>query len=212
MVRTHNSTATRTKLLDAARDVIRTKGYASTTVGDICAMAGVTKGGFFHHFASKEQLAKAALHQFGVMATEVFANAPYVALPDPRDRVLGYVDYRAAMLGREIAEYTCLFGTTVQEVYATHPELREACNQGMTEHVEVLTRELEAAKQLYAPDAAWSPEGVGYFMQSVLQGAFIFAKVKQSEMVAIESLAHLRRYLETLLNDDRNTSNKVQLS
>ena len=63
MVRTHNPTATRTKLLDAARDVIRTKGYAATTVDDICVEAGVTKGGFFHHFASKEQLAKSAMDE-----------------------------------------------------------------------------------------------------------------------------------------------------
>ncbi len=61
MVRTHDSAATRTKLLEAARDVIRGQGYAATTVDDICKAAGVTKGGFFHHFASMDALAKAAL-------------------------------------------------------------------------------------------------------------------------------------------------------
>jgi TetR/AcrR family transcriptional repressor of nem operon len=194
-----NSTATRTKLLDAARDVIRTKGYAATTVDDICAAAGVTKGGFFHHFPSKEQLGIAAIEQFGVMSAAVFASAPYASEPDPRDRVLGYVDFRAALLRMEIPQFTCLMGTTVQETYATHPDLRAACDQGMTEHVAMLTRDLEAAKQLYAPDAPWSAESVGYFMQSVLQGAFIFAKAKQSPAIAAESLQHLRRYLETLL-------------
>ena len=72
-----NSTATRLKLLDAARDVIRTKGYAATTVDDICAAAGVTKGGFFHHFPSKEQLGIAAIEQFGAMSSAVLASAPY---------------------------------------------------------------------------------------------------------------------------------------
>ena len=89
-----NSTATRSKLLDAARDVIRTKGYAATTVDDICAAAGVTKGGFFHHFPSKEQLGIAAIEQFGAAASAIFASAPYASEPDPRDRVLGYVDFR----------------------------------------------------------------------------------------------------------------------
>ena len=45
------------KLLDAAVRVIRTKGYIATTVDDLCHAAGVTKGSFFHHFDSKEQLA-----------------------------------------------------------------------------------------------------------------------------------------------------------
>jgi TetR/AcrR family transcriptional repressor of nem operon len=199
MVRTHNPTATRIKLLDAARDVIRTKGYSATTVDDICAEAGITKGGFFHHFASKEQLAKAAVEQFGVMASALFHGAPYASLPDPRDRILGYVDFRAALLNGQIHEYTCLFGTTVQETYTTHPDLREACDRGMTEHIGMLTRDIEAAKQLYAQGATWSAESVGYFIQSVLQGAFIFAKVKQGPAIAVESLSHLRRYLETLL-------------
>ncbi len=199
MPRTYNSAETRTKLLEAARDVIRAKGYTATTVDDICAAAGVTKGAFFHHFESKERLGVAAVEQFEAMASALFGSAPYRANPDPRERVLGYVDFRASMLHGEIAQYTCLMGTTVQEVYATHPDLREACDQGMSEHVAELTRDIEAAKQRYAPDAPWSAQSVGYFMQAVLQGAFIFVKAKQSPEVAIESLGHLRRYLETIL-------------
>jgi TetR/AcrR family transcriptional repressor of nem operon len=195
---TRNSEATKTRLLDAARDVIRTKGYAATSVDDICTAAGVSKGSFFHHFASKEQLGIAAIEAFGEMATAIFGNAPYAAEPDPRNRILGYVDFRAAMLAMEIPEFTCLLGTMVQETYATHPDLRAACDQGMSSHVAELTRDIEAAKQLYAPDANWSSESVAYFLQSVLQGAFIFAKAKQSPTVATESLAHLRRYLENL--------------
>jgi TetR/AcrR family transcriptional repressor of nem operon len=200
MVVQRNSIATRSRLIEAARDTIRGKGYNATTIDDICTAAGVTKGGFFHHFAGKEDLAKAAIEQFDAMATALFTTAPYSALPDPRDRVFGYVDFRAQILEGEIAQYTCLLGTTVQEVYATHPDLRDACDLAMSGHVDMLARDLDAAKKRYAPDAAWSPQSVGYFMQSVLQGAFIFVKARQTPDVALESLRHLRRYLEMLLN------------
>src|SRR3546814_14229633 len=53
----------RIRLLDVALRVIREKGYHATTVDELCAAAGVTKGAFFHHFKSKEDVAvQAARH------------------------------------------------------------------------------------------------------------------------------------------------------
>jgi hypothetical protein len=51
---------------------------------------------------------------------------------------------------------------------------------------------------MYAPDAPWSAASLAYYIQTVLQGSFIFAKAKLSAEVAIDSLAHLRRHLEML--------------
>jgi TetR/AcrR family transcriptional regulator, transcriptional repressor for nem operon len=199
MIRAQTASGTRAKLLDAARDVIRTNGYAGSTVDDICAAAGVTKGSFFHYFDSKEELGVAAIERFGAMAATLFANAPYRSATDPRDRVLGYVDFRISLLHGEIPLYTCLIGTTVQEAYASHPNLRDACDRILSEHIAELTRDVAAAKARYAPAAFWNPESVGYFMQCVLQGAFIFAKVKQNAEIATASLGHLRNYLVALL-------------
>jgi TetR/AcrR family transcriptional regulator, transcriptional repressor for nem operon len=198
----------KTKLLDAALHVIRAKGYAATTVDDICHQAGVTKGSFFHHFKSKDELALAAAAHWGTLTEGFFAAAPYHQSQDPLERLLGYVDFRGEILQGALPDYTCLLGTLVQETYATHPDIRAACDRGMSTHIAALTRDIEAAKQRYVPNATWSAESVGYFIQSVLQGAFIFAKAKQTPDVAHESLAHLRRYLEALFTQPRNTKRK----
>jgi len=96
----------KTKLLDAALYVIRAKGYTATRVEDICEAAGVTKGSFFHHFKTKEELAIEAAAYFSSMADTLFAAAPYRNLPDPLDRLLGYVDFRKAILMGELPQFT----------------------------------------------------------------------------------------------------------
>ena len=118
--------ASKTRLLDTALHLIRAKGYAATAVDDICHEAGVTKGSFFHHFKSKDDLALAAVAHWRTMTEAFFAAAPYHQASDPLDRLLGYLDLRAAILTGELADYTCLLGTLVQETYATHPEIRAA--------------------------------------------------------------------------------------
>jgi TetR/AcrR family transcriptional repressor of nem operon len=186
------------KLLDAAIDVIRAKGYAATTVDDMCKKAGVTKGSFFHHFKSKDELALAAISYWGTTYGDIFASAPYHKLDDPLERLLAYLDFRREILQGDLPDYTCLVGTLLQETYATHPDLREACVQGVSSHIAELARDIEAAQKLYAPEAEWSAESVGYFMQTVLQGSFIFAKANQSPQVVRDNLDHLRRYLKSL--------------
>ena len=198
-VETEAAPASLSKLLDAAVHVIRSKGYSAARVEDICAEAGLTKGAFFHHFASKEACAVAAAAHFAANADAIFDAAPYSRLSDPRDRVLGYVEFRKAILQGELPEFTCLLGTMVQEAYDTHPLIRAACDRYIAEHAARLEADLEAAKAIHAPDADWSPAGAALFSQAVLQGAFILAKAKHGPKVAADCLDHLGRYFETLL-------------
>jgi len=55
--------ATRRALLDAARAAFGSQGYAATSLDEIVAAAGVTKGALYHHFADKEGLFRAVFEQ-----------------------------------------------------------------------------------------------------------------------------------------------------
>ena len=197
---------TRTRLLDAAMQVIRAQGYAATTVDDICHAAGLTKGAFFHHFKSKEDLAVSAAGHFSAMAERLFGTAPFRALADPLDRFLGYIDFRATIIDGPIPEFTCLLGTLVQEAYDTHPAIRRACDTYISAHAAGLAEDIAAAKALYAPDAPWSADSLALYTQAVLQGAFILAKARGGPEVARDCVTHLRRYIEQSFH--RPTSKK----
>ncbi|MCW5822360.1 MAG: TetR/AcrR family transcriptional regulator [Cyanobacteria bacterium TGS_CYA1] len=189
---------TRQNLLAAATNVIRTKGYTATTVDDLCSYAGVTKGGFFHHFKSKEDLAIQATDYFAKMAQGLFTGAEYNKLQDPLERLLGYIDLRKNILQGEIYEYTCLLGTLVQETYNTSPSIRAACRKHMDEHIDEITKLVSEAKEAHCPDASFSAKSVAAFTQSVLQGSFILAKAQDSPLVACESVEHLKNYINSL--------------
>jgi TetR/AcrR family transcriptional repressor of nem operon len=186
------------KLLEAAVDVIRGRGYSATTVDDICLSAGVTKGAFFHHFAAKEDLAVAAARHFSSQGDDLFSTAPYRKLVDPVDRLLGYVEFRKALLQGKLPEFTCLVGTMVQETYQTHPAIRQACERALGEHVAMLESDIAAALHTYGGDGQWSAESLAMYMQAVIQGAFILAKAHKGPAVAATCLDHLRRYIQTL--------------
>ena len=190
----------RTKLLDAALSVIRTKGYSATSVDELCAAAGFTKGAFFHHFKSKDELAVAAADHWSETTGTMFANAPYHDHTAPLDRVLGYLEFRKALLQGGVPEFTCLVGTMVQETYATTPAIREACERSITGHAATLEADIEAAmhERNMAPD--WTAKSLALHTQAVLQGAFILAKATGGAEIAADSIDHLRRYIETLFS------------
>ena len=193
-----NPHPSRTRILDAALQVIRAKGYTATSIDDLCAVAGLTKGGFFHHFRGKEDLAVAAAGHFGAMAERLFAAAPYRGIEDPLQRFLGYIDFRISILRGSLPEFTCLLGTMVQEVYETHPAIRAACDRHIGHHVAEVAKDIALARDWYAPEAPWTPESLSAHVQAVIQGSFVLAKARGGPAVAVECLQHLRRYVEML--------------
>jgi len=191
-------TGSRQKLLDAAISLVREKGYAATSVDQVCERAGVTKGAFFHYFKSKDALALASAKYWSELSNAGFASAPYQAHGDPLDRVLGYLEFRKAMLVRELREITCFAGTMVQEVYASHPDLARACEASIDSTAAVIEKDIEAAMKQHRIRAQWTAGSLALHTQAVLQGAIILAKAKGGVGVAIESIDHLRRYIELL--------------
>jgi len=197
----------RTRLLEAARDVIRAQGYAATTVDDLCQAAGVTKGAFFHHFKSKEALGVAAAEFWAETTSAFFENAPYHDHDDPLERVLAYVDFRKAIIEGDLAEWTCLVGTMTQEAYRSNPAIRDACAASILGHAATLNADIRAAMKERGIKAEWSAASLAQHMQAVLQGAFILAKATGNGDVARESVDHLKRYIELLFGERRTKGN-----
>jgi TetR/AcrR family transcriptional regulator, transcriptional repressor for nem operon len=193
----------RIALLDAALALVRRQGWAATSIDQLCRKAGVTKGAFFHHFESKEALGVAAAQRWTEVTTPLFANAPYHRHADPLDRILGYLDFRSAIVQGPLEAFTCFAGTAVQETFAASEPIRAACGDSITGHASSLEADFEAALRKYPPRERVTAQGLALYTQTVLQGGFVLAKARGDASPLLDGIAHLKRYLKLLFNPAR---------
>ena len=188
------------RLLDAAMNVIRAKGYGATRVDDIATAADLTKGSFFHHFATKEDCAREAAQRWTKLGEVVFAASGFRQAPTASARIVGYLDCRVALLDGPVASYTCYAGTVLQEVHQTHPELAAECAASMLEQIDSLVPDLATA---LGEDADEAPD-LAIHILAVIQGALIVAKAEGGNRGARASLQQLKRYLQLRFKEDTN--------
>jgi TetR/AcrR family transcriptional regulator, transcriptional repressor for nem operon len=199
---------TKRRLVDAGIGLMRTNGFNATSLDDICQAAGVTKGGFFHYFKSKDEVAKAAVTEFTQERARIFREAPFRRLADPLERVLGRLDFaiESARAGR--LTKGCLIGTLAQELAFTHPDMRSICRESLQQVAEDFEKDLSEAKAAYAPKASFEPKKLASLYVAATQGSLILAKTSESNKVTADNLAQLRDFIELLFASARVSSDK----
>lgn len=190
--------AARITLIEAAFALVRRQGWSATSVDQLCSRAGVTKGAFFHHFASKEALGVAAAKHWDTCTAPLFANAPYHSHADPLDRIFGYLDFRASLAEGPIEDFSCFAGTAVQETFATSEPIRAACGGTIEAHARRLVPDFRETIRQYPPRAPVSAENLSLYLQTVIQGGFVMSKAMGDRAPLLDALAQLKIHLSLL--------------
>ncbi|HEU6449562.1 MAG TPA: TetR/AcrR family transcriptional regulator [Verrucomicrobiae bacterium] len=192
---------TKRKIVDAGVKLMRANGYNATTVDDICADAGVTKGGFFHYFKSKDDIARAALTRFHESKVQDYEDAPFRRLEDPLDRVFGRLDYvKESIGGEKRVTKGCLIGMFAQELAVSNPGIRDVCQNFFSRMVRDFSRDLAEAKAAHAPHAKFDPNGLAQFYLAIVQGSLMLSKIAGNNDVLHDNVEQFRSYLKCLFN------------
>jgi len=124
----HKSETRRRVLKEAARE-IRAKGPGGVAVAGVMARAGLTHGGFYAHFESKEALIAAAIETMFESARSKFDLT--TAVDDPRAALLAYVDFYLSAAHRDSREHGCPLPSLSGDLARLEPEARVRFGQGV---------------------------------------------------------------------------------
>jgi len=132
---------TRERILRAAARAIRKHGYEGLAIADVMKEAGLTHGGFYAHFASRDALLAQAAEQAGVESMENLSLA--LARAKPGEELMALVDSYLSDLHVEAAEQGlgCALAAGGSEVPRQHEDVRRAVSRRIRELVGLVERQ-----------------------------------------------------------------------
>jgi len=114
---------TRKRVLQEAARAIRAEGADGIAIAPVMAAAGLTVGGFYAHFKSKDDLiAEAVNFMFDERYASFFTR---IDIPDPRKALTRFVDYYLSMRHRDATTGGCPIPTLAGQVPSLPPAARE---------------------------------------------------------------------------------------
>jgi len=197
-----DGTATRERILDAAQELILERGYVGMTVDHVLEAVGSTKGAFFHHFKTKDELAKALIHRFAERDSKIYGETRARAeklSDDPLQQMLIFVGLFEEMFDSLTEPYPgCLFASYIYELQQFDEETRATIGESFTRWRELLKEKFEAIARKYPPRLPADAASLADAFTVVLEGAFITGKAVDDPKVVGEQLRHFKNYIELL--------------
>jgi len=177
---------THDRIVDAAARAIRRSGYNGTGVADIMKAAGLTHGGFYAHFPSREAMLAEAADRAG---GESVAMMERIAASLPAEQVLPAM--MQAYLSEEhleAIETGCATAALGSEMPRQAPEVRRAATRRIKEMIDLVARQSPDWGQPAAHERA-------LFTVATMVGALVLARAvdepKLSDALRAAALKHL---------------------
>lgn len=193
------SAISREKILEGAEHLILARGFSAMTVEAVCESAGITKGGFFHHFPNKETLGDAVIAKFWNDAEERQVTAAYRKLTDPVKYLEGYLNNAIEAYKDPKLQRGCMLAIFTMELAESNEVLFKSAshyfNTWRTDFMGMLERAC-ASKKPAVDFQSW-----GDLYISTLEGSLLLAKANNDPMAITRALTLYKSLLMRSLAD-----------
>lgn len=193
---------TRDRILDASTALVLQKGFTAMSIDDVLAATSLTKGGFFYHFKSKQDLAKALIQRFSDVELQfmirLFRRAEELS-DDPLQQMLIYLK----LLQEEFrpggnAATGCLFAAYCYEAQQFDESVLIACSTGVQDHRRYVAERMDRILARYQPAYPVTGAELSDQLFCVIQGAFVVARSVGDTQVIVRQIELARELLKLL--------------
>jgi TetR/AcrR family transcriptional repressor of nem operon len=190
--------ATRSMILHKAFELIYVKGYQTTSIDDIIATTQVTKGAFYYHFKTKDEMGLAIINEVLKPTLASSFIEPLQGEQDPLDAIYNLMD--SLLMKNEFlkVEYGCPASNFTQEMTPWNSEFNKALNELTREWTEAITATIERGKKSGVIRKDVNAKQVTIFVLSGYWGIRNLGKLENSKKVYISYLKQLKIYLNSL--------------
>lgn len=194
--------ATRERILGEAQRLVLERGFSATTVDAVLAATGASKGAFFHHFPSKDQLGHALIQRYAeadLAALEEFMAAAEATSSDPAEQLIAFVSLFEEAAHELASEQSgCLYVSFIYEKQLVDDDAHALIVEAVVAWRERLAEKLEAAIAVHPPRVPIDVTSLADLVFTTFEGGFILARTLRDPSLLRGQLTHLRRYLELL--------------
>jgi TetR/AcrR family transcriptional repressor of nem operon len=192
------ASATRHTILEKAFEIIYTKGYQTTSIDEIIATTKVTKGAFYYHFKTKDEMGLAIINE---IVKPTMQEAFISPLKDAENPIKQIYDMTKALLLENPflkVEYGCPAGNLTQEMTPWNVEFGNALSELVLEWQQTMESCIKSGKANGTVRENVNPQQVAYFIMSSYWGIRNFGKVYNSADCYHSYLKELKIYLNNL--------------
>ncbi len=201
---TRTRTNTRERILETAERLILTNGYAATSVDRIITGVGITKGAFFYHFKTKNDMARALIRHYAdldLARLDEYATRAWALSSDPLQSLLVFIGlYQEMVAGMTDENPGCLFASFCYESGQFDDEVLQTLDDVIIAWRERIADWLREAAAAHPPVRPVDLDSLADMLTVVFEGAFVVARSTRSPGVFAEQLQHYRQYLELLFD------------
>jgi TetR/AcrR family transcriptional repressor of nem operon len=195
-------TGTRTLILDTAEQLYLERGYGGTSIDAVLERTGLTKGAFFHHFASKVALARALIERYAAVDRELLERSIERAerlSRDPLQQALLLVGlYEESIEALAEPPTGCLFASYAYEAGLFDGGIHDVIRGALLHWREAVGAKLRQAMAAHPPRITVSADDLADMFLGVIEGGFVLSRGLQESGMMAKQLAQYRNYLELL--------------